>query len=170
MIRLTARLARQALNLPWREIDHVELLWPDLVRQATESDRALEALKWLVTWSLANQSQFQGKRCDSGYGPRGELIGAWNGSESQPSESDDEPRDAESMDADAFGQIAFVKEKLEEVLRARDFNPDPVIRAWTERNYLEIDSEGRNSCKRVFQGSRVRMYCLTSCAVTAALQ
>lgn len=170
MIRLTARLARQALNLPWREVDHAALLWPDLVRQAAESDRASEALKWLVSWSLANLSQFQGKRVESGHGPIGELVGVWTGSESQPSDSDDEPRDAETMNAEAFGQIAFVKDKLEELLNAHGFNPDPVIRTWTERNYLEIDAEGRNSCKRTFQGCRVRMYCLTPCAVIAALK
>lgn len=112
VITLTARLAHQALELPWQYRDPIAPLWKDLLEEVSEADRAARALEYVMSWAYAHEGEFFGRhRVDHNGKPLQPLPG-WAG------RWDEE----ESWEA-----IAFHSHKLRELLVQAGFEPEPTL-------------------------------------------
>lgn len=123
---VTARLAHEALDLPWSFQDPVEPLYGELVAETPDADPAARALRHVVSWAQGHQEEFFGRR-DEGRGqPHAGWAGRWDvGGPTHQSQ---------------WTYIGFLPDRLKVVLAEGGFEPDPVVRGWKERGWLLIDA------------------------------
>ena len=57
-LHVTAEIVHDANILPWSFSDPIGPLWDELVREAGEADRAAAALRHVMGWATAHQSEF----------------------------------------------------------------------------------------------------------------
>jgi putative DNA primase/helicase len=123
LVNLTAAMAHAALDFPWEYADPVETIWNDLMREASEADRAAAALLYIESWMLSNAHTFLGRHeSDSNNRPRIPALG-WSGRWDHP---------------DVWDYVAFYPHKLKDLLRQQAFNPEAIIRTWREKKWLKV--------------------------------
>jgi uncharacterized protein (DUF927 family) len=131
-INMAARLAHEAMNLPWEYSDPVEPLWQELVTEATESDRAKAALCHVVSWANAHQAEFSGRQKKGPYGdsaPNQGWAGRWD------CDKKNKP----------WSYIGFLPHRLDQVLEQAGFEHEAIIRTWRDRGWLELTQEGEKT-------------------------
>jgi uncharacterized protein (DUF927 family) len=148
LITLTAELAHQALNLGWPYQPPItNELWTALVGEGAQTDRASAALAAVYSWAHTHEEEFYGRRPKDRDGnihqPVPGWAGQWNRKESWP-------------------WIAFLPERLEEVLKRKGFDADEMFRVWRERGWLLTDSDKQRNQRRVrIPSGLVRMIVVT---------
>lgn len=134
VLDMTARLADEALGLPWGDLSPVEPLYDDLVAQAANADKAREAMVMLAGWANANAQKFRGRERTDANGesipPNEGFAGRWD-----PSGD--------------WSQIAFYPDRLRELLRRWEYDPDSTLAAWRSRGWLDSGGDSRRTKKKV---------------------
>ena len=128
-IDLAARLAHEALNLPWRYENTVEPLAPDLLAGASEADRSLEALKNVLSWAQAREKYFWGRHDDEKT-PNDGWLGRW----------DKEPN---------WKFLAFFPDKLRKALKDLGFTPEEILDQWSQAGFLESSKSKHGYCRQM---------------------
>ena len=125
-ISMTARLVHQAVEMPWAYRDVVSELWVELTAETPEADRAAVALRHVVSWAHGHREQFH-PYTNSGNmtAPSGGWAGRWE-------------LEAKAAD-DAY--IGFLPHKLNEILEAGGFEPEPIKRLWFDRQWLKVSKD-----------------------------
>ena len=115
VLDMTAKLAGEALGLPWGELSPVEPLYDDLVAQASGADKAREAMTMVAGWASANAHKFVGRERVDGQGesipPNDGWAGRW------------------SAEVD-WQDVAFYPDRLRELLRRWELDPESTLMAW----------------------------------------
>ena len=57
-IAVAGRLAHEALELPWGFANPIKTLWNEFAKEASEADRAVAALRYVVDWAYSHQEEF----------------------------------------------------------------------------------------------------------------
>jgi len=125
-IGMTARLVHEAVEMPWPYRDVVGALWADLTAETPEADRAAVALRHVLSWAHGHREQFHPHfNSSSMTPPSGGWAGRWALDEK------DEP------------YVGFLPHKLNEILQAGGFEPEPIKRLWLDRGWLKV-SKGKH--------------------------
>jgi len=132
-------------------------VWEELTQEAGEADRAMAALRHVVSWAGVHRENFY----RWGDGGRNQPHDGWAGRWDDKSKVNpgDEPGD--------WKYIAFVQHILEKVLREAKFDPDPIIRTWKDRGWLKTSEAQRNQFKVKIGENVVWAYAVTREAVDA---
>lgn len=141
VLQVAADIADEALELPWDFRDPVAEVWEALIREAEEGDRAGAALAGVYSWAQANERFFLGREAGVGlYGGGSNIAyaGRWDSGNS-------------------WGWIGFYPHKLKEILESQDFESDPILRVWREREWIDAESERRLTKKVQYGGKSARM-------------
>ncbi len=130
-IDVAARLAHEALDLPWPYSDPVDDLYDSLTSEASVADRAESALQTALEHATTRQQAFYGRQLrdqdDNPREPAGGWLGHW-------------------PDGDDFSHVGFVKDKLHEILkRAGHEDPQALIRLWQDNGWLRMTREGKKA-------------------------
>jgi hypothetical protein len=136
-LRLTARIARAALGLPWDDTRLIAALWNELVADTPEADPAVRALKYVSGWAVAHQEEFYGRRDADRGQPHGGWAGRWD-------------------DATGWTYVGFLPERLAAVLAEGGFEPEAVVRAWRDRGWLLVDPSDKKARHRARVGAEMR--------------
>ena len=142
-LALTAALAERAAIIPIFE-DPVARLWDALKATSQEADRAQLALDMVVSWMHSHQSEFYGRhridQADVPIQPAAGWAGRWASGES-------------------WENVAFMPDRLRDVLRRLEHEPDSILRVWRDRGWLTTDSDRKRMQQRVrLAGERPYMY------------
>jgi hypothetical protein len=132
VLAMAARLAHEALDLPWDCADPIDGLWDELVREASEADRAAAALQYVVAWAYGHQSQFYSDH--RGYSvPHGAYVGRWD--------RDIMPVPGRTHEEDGSWEwIGILPNVLNQVLTEGGFEPEPIRRSWRDRGWLMMSN------------------------------
>jgi hypothetical protein len=127
-LTITAALAHEAGVLPWPYVDVVDILWPELVSETGEADRAAAALRHLLSWAYAHRQHFFDINDPSRPVPYGGWCGRW---------------DSDAVRPDGRWQfLGVLPHRLEEVFRQSGFESAAVEKLWTDRGWL-LRSRGK---------------------------
>jgi hypothetical protein len=150
-VETAARLAHEALPLPWSYAEPVAALWDELTRHVDEADRAAEAFKVAVSYAQARPSQFYGRHEEIGYDsrplePRGGWLGRW-----------DRPPGWETL--------AWFPEPLGKLIReTMNLDPAGTFEVWRESGWLNATS-GNNTRPTRGPWGHARLVCLKRAAI-----
>jgi hypothetical protein len=143
VIRLTARLVHEAIEMPWPYCDPVEPLWADFVQEVTEADRPAAALRHVLTWAVSHQADFyvpsplgDNRRQPPGDNrrqPPGGWAGVW------PSDSPVDPRPKRKKKPLFY--VGFFPHKLDAILIEGGFATEAIVRSWKDRGWLKVSAE-----------------------------
>jgi hypothetical protein len=155
-LRLTAELTAEHI-LPWGAFDPIAPLWDALAGEASESDRAESALRFVLSWADANRTAFYGRERQDGYSgdplpPHGGYAGKW--------------------DEGQWEYIAFYPHKIKQLLEGEGFDADSTLRTWREREWLQTDkgsNKPRNTKRLRIRGELTRAVAITREAFTEAM-
>jgi len=103
---------------------------------------ATVALQTVYDWAVANQTSFWGRHQGSDTDPRTPIhgwAGAWKSKD--------------------WNYIAYIEEKLHEILKAGGFDTEAIIKTWLDRDWLQTDKTGRRKHVRI-NGPRAYCYCI----------
>jgi uncharacterized protein (DUF927 family) len=120
----------------------IQPLWDAAIRDIKEADRATVALQTVYDWAVANQTSFWGRHQESTGGLRIPVhgwAGAWNSKD--------------------WNYIAYIEEKLYEILKNGGFDTEAIIKTWKDRDWLQTDKTGRRKHVRI-NGPRAYCYCI----------
>lgn len=144
VLTIAAQIAHVALDLPWKYSNPIAPLWEDLMKEASEADRATKALEYVLSWAQGHQSEFFGRhRLDHDGTPLQPLPG-WAG------RWDEE---------EGWKSIAFLPHKLRAVLMEAGFEPEAIIRIWHERGWLLTDGN-QNRTQKLIRMDGERAWCV----------
>ena len=124
ILDLTQALAAAAVCVPWSSSDLITDLWPTLIAETAEADQATAALRHVWSWAVSNSGAFWSQRPSA---PPGAPNGGWAG------------RWEKGGDWDFVG---FIRGKIVQILRDGEFEPEPILRTWRNREWLRM-SPGR---------------------------
>ena len=127
VLTITEALACAALELPWGFRDTANGLWESLAGEASEADRSIAALDYVMSWAVGHQDHFYGRSGEDM--PNGGWVGRW--------------------DAEAWTWIGFLPDRLSAVLDAGQFDTESTIRLWRDRGWLLLMPDGRRYQARV---------------------
>jgi hypothetical protein len=150
LIRMAEILASAAGIFPWRSRNVVRALWPELVAEAPEADRAAAGLRYVFDWAHSNAADFFGCRADAQNPPLHGWAGRW---------------DAGPRGHEPWSWIGFYQHRLEEVLTEGGFNAKSVIRMWHDRHWLRVDRDGRHQYRTQVAGSSTRLIAIERAAI-----
>jgi hypothetical protein len=149
---MAATLAHEAEILSWECDDVVSLLWPELTAETPEADRAAAALRHVYEWACSHEHQFFNQH-GSTETPPGGWVGRWD---------KDRPRGPhlfrDRISNSGFAQradgptpvrpepsiLGLLRSSLKNILHDAGFDAEAIIRAWSDRGWLELDSEGKS--------------------------
>ena len=130
-LELTGFLAERAQILPWDFGDLVAQLWPELIAETPEADRAAAALRHVYDWACSHAEQFFGK---SGVDePSGGWAGRWDRIQIPSRQGG----------ISEWAYLGFFRAPLAKVLTDAGFDAEAVIRGWKDRGWLVTDTEGK---------------------------
>jgi hypothetical protein len=131
-IRLTAEIVHEAIELPWDYSDPVEPLWDDLFKELGDADRPAAALRHVMAWATAHQSDFY-RPGTADRQPAGGWAGVW-----APSVASLVPVPGK---AKPWEVIALLPPRLESVLEEGGYDMSEVVKNWMGREWLEVTEE-----------------------------
>lgn len=155
ILDLTAGLFNIAFGNPWPYEDPIAALWDDLVKEASEADRARAALGFLMSWADGHQEDFWGRHTHIGNKecgvypkqPHAGWAGAWE-------------------IGDDWEYIGFLPHRLRAILKDADFDPDAIIRLWADREWLRKDKDGNPRVVLRVNGVSEKVYAIKREAFT----
>lgn len=152
-VETAARLAHEALPLPWSYAEPVAALWDELTRHVDEADRAAEAFKMAVSYAQARPSQFYGRHEEIGYDPRPlEPRGGWLGRWDRPP---------------GWEFLAWFPEPLGKLIReTMNLDPAGTFQVWRESGWIDATT-GKNTKPMRGPWGHARLVCLKRAAIEA---
>jgi putative DNA primase/helicase len=134
LIKVTAELVHQALDLPWALPEAIpQDLWTSIVQEASGAAGDHRALRHVLSWAYAHQEAFEGRHLrdvkdGSPKPPPGGWAGVWPKGEKQ--------------------LLALLPHVLDRVLEEGHFDPTAIKEAWRENGWLELDIGRKTFVKR----------------------
>lgn len=127
--------------LPWPTPEFHEI-WPELVSATVQADTDVRALHHLFSWVQSHQESFYGRHLETQDGSPRVPAAGWSGKwENIPD----------------WDEIAISPHVLAEVLQRAGYNDvEAIKRAWRERGWRRMDSEGRDPQVRWRESERER--------------
>ncbi len=142
LIDVAARLATAALELPWGYRDVIDAVWDDLLGESVSADRAVEALRLVSSWAQSHPSAFYARlTAGNQRDPAQGWAGRWESSED-------------------WEDIAFFPGRLETILRDGGFEPEPILRAWKDRAFLDCSSDTATRRTKRVRIDREPVWCI----------
>jgi putative DNA primase/helicase len=129
-IRLTARIAHQALGFDWTLKDPIQPVMDELCAATGDADTGLRSFQFFKMWATANQRGFDNRQLKAS-APNGGWFGRWD---SYPDSVDEEA-------ADRWTQLGILPHVLERVLREQGYEPSSCIDSWIDRGWLMATTE-----------------------------
>jgi hypothetical protein len=146
LLSITAELAARSGCLPWSEMksDPIQSVWAELRGQASEADRAREALQAAYDWACANPQAFWSR-----YGSdRGAPFTGWLGLCDR------------SDDGLSVYRLSFVKHRLRDFLENQGFQPESTLRLWRDKGFLLTEEGRHDKVERGWNGPQ-RLVCVS---------
>ena len=115
-----------------------------------------------MSWAYGHQSTFYGRHLRDGDGPKEPnkgWSGRWDGRRIEGLEL--------KLPDGEWQEIAFLPNRLVEILQEGGFDAEAIVSAWQERGWLERDSEGRRTKKGRLAGANPRMIVIRRVAIDA---
>jgi hypothetical protein len=131
VMEVTAKLLHTAGLLPWKYSDPIRRFWQEMAEGAAEADRATAAIRFVMSWAYSHRDDFF--RTTSDIQPHGGWAGRWK------DKNIGGPLSLKKL-------IAFFPHRLDEILKAGGFEPEPILRSWFDRNWLLV-TEGRRQLR-----------------------
>lgn len=161
VITMAARIAHEALDLPWSFSDPIGELWGTFAIEAGEANRGTAALRYVIDWFAANQDAF----FTPGHNAHRQPHSGWAGRCDR-----DNSKTGNNSEWTVVGFMVF---RLEQLLKEAGFEPESIIRTWMQDGWLITtkDSNGnqrRDKKMRVGKQS-VRVICFKREQVDAVL-
>jgi hypothetical protein len=152
-IAFTIELAAELIGLQSPDENPVDALWNEITGQATEADRARQALEAVVGWATAHATHFYGRhrldREGEALQPSTGWLGRWDrGKGSQ--------------------FLAIYPTVLDARLRDWGFDSDAVVKSWKDRDWLLLDDDRHLDCKVRLNGTQPRLVKIARPAVELA--
>ena len=139
-------------------------LWKTAIAETTDTDRATVALQSVYNWASANQAKFYGtnpeaksyrpNKGEDGLEPQIGLPGLLN-----------DPHNGWAgvwrTNNENWDYIAFIPNNIRSLLKDQGFDPEAIIKIWTERGWLEKKKKKDKNDERIHQ-HRIRkkqVYC-----------
>lgn len=149
VLDVTAQVVHQAIDLPWAQTDIVDKLLPIVTPAAGAVDRELEALRMVVSWASQNRGKFaMNEKHRRDQEPHGGWLGYW-----------------EAGDYDSWSVLAFYPGALRDFLQKQGYEPNSIIRQWSEAGWLRSSESKRLTSRLSELGGRPRMVILTRATV-----
>ena len=134
-LELTARLAHEALSLPWEYGNVVDALWAELTAGADEADQAAVALRGFHSWAINNRGRFQDGT--SGEKPSPNALGQWE----WPGQDPENPC------------LLIFPHQLDTALRILKYTPESTRKHWKDRDWLRTESN-KTTLRATINGER----------------
>jgi hypothetical protein len=157
LIDLAGELATEALALPELASSPIGPLWEILTAEASEADRASEALRHVWGWAAAHQEELYACPIGAGRGdseatqPLPGWAGQWNRHDER------------------WRFLGVIPARLREILQEVGYDYDAVVSTWKDRGWLLVDGSdatGRHHQVRV-GAAKTRMVAVTRGAIEA---
>ncbi len=136
-IDIAARLAHEALELPWDYRDPLASLWVDIAAEASDASGEVRALRDVVSWAYSRAESFCGREYRDHMlnvrTPPSGWAGRWD-------------------PGDDWQFIGFYPTVLDAILREQRYEPEAILAGWKERGWLETSSDRGRYTKRVRVG------------------
>lgn len=154
-IDLAAALVHAALDLPWSYQDPLSSLWAGILDEASDAAGEIRALRDVASWAYAHRATFYGHHEIFDFnGNVTEPPGGWSGSWDK---------------SDTWEYLAFFPHCLEKILKAQNYEPESILSAWREREWLDTDNGGNRYTRKVgLDGKRPRMIAILRHALELA--
>lgn len=133
-VDVAARLAHEALDLPWPYADPIRPLWADLAAEAGDADRAREALDLTVSWAHSHEHEFHGRHREDRDGAPISSHAGWAGRWG-PGED--------------WRFVAFYPDRLRGLLAGWGHEPDSTLDLWRGRGWMEVGGDRKRREKKV---------------------
>lgn len=140
-IVFTSKLVHEALGFPGEWADPVDPLWQELTGESGEADRPTAALKYVVSWAVANRDKFA-QKCGGGQVPPGGWFGRWD---------EDAATAFPGQKKFSWPWLGVMPHVLDEVLRKGGFEPESTVRAWKDRDWLKTNPEDKGEKRRTWK-------------------
>lgn len=150
-IEVAAKMAHDALNLPWGYTDTVRTLWPAIVAEASDAAGEYRALLDVVSVAYSRQEAFHERiRPTSGDPkiPAGGWLGRWDF-------------------GDDWTFIAFYPPLLKKILTDLHYEPEGIVSGWQERGWLDTEPGRRTKSTRC-GNDRTHMIVIRKAAILEA--
>jgi putative DNA primase/helicase len=133
VLQVAARLAHEALELPWDWKVPMDKLWDHLVSQADDTQRSARALEDFHAWAVCHQNRFTEGNLTRQFG-EADRIGRW-------------VRDADGNTV----YLAILPTALTSILRQLRYRQTAgIVRSWNDRGWLLTDGDRQTRrCKTV---------------------
>lgn len=163
LLDLTVSLAHLAFGWAWEgrkgqdghdRSDVVGHLWKEISDEADEADRAKVALEYCCRWAVEHQNQFYGRHENDHEGNTRTPSVGWAGVWQQ-----------DTMAGGHWGQIAFSRGRLDQVLKEAGYEPKAITRQWKDRGYTLSDREGNPTVVVNLAGVSTRMVAIPRATV-----
>jgi putative DNA primase/helicase len=152
VLHLTAILLDASGILPWGQFDPISPTWEQLKAEVAEGDRPSAALEYVIGWAVSNSQRFEGRERHDLSGPivpSSGYAGKW--------------KNVEDWD-----EIAFLPPVLKGVLEGDGYEPQSILRAWRDRNWIDC-RDGKNTKPVRVGGNLIRANVITREAANRAL-
>jgi hypothetical protein len=154
VLEIVGRLAHAALDLPWEYVSPMEACLGSVASESRETDRALEALRYVYDWAVSCQGNFWSRSISSEREPAGGWVGRWDRLDTKQAR---------------WENIGIPRRTLSEVLVKGGFDSRSTIRLWGERGWLEME-EKRSTVVAKINGLPSRVIAIKRSAVEAITQ
>ncbi len=146
-LAVARRVLHEVLSVPEPAVDPLDYAWESVRAASSDSDRASEALREVMSWATGQQHRFYGRaelepgRDDP---PSGGWLGAW-------------------ARRDDWKYLAVLPTEMKAFLERQRYDTEAILRLWEERGWLMRD--GRHRARKVTVGDRKeRCYALSRAA------
>jgi len=120
-IQIAARIAHQALELPWKFEDPLRALWEEIAGGAADAAGEGRALQDVMSWAASHEATFRGREHTGQYGDR-EPSGGWSGRWGA---------------GEGWEYVAFFPHVLRRVLQELGYQPPAILEGWRERGWID---------------------------------
>lgn len=120
VLHLVEELACQSEVVPWTNQQTAASLWNEFTSETDEADRAAAALRFVVGWSHAHESEFWTGNSSRLNAPTAGWAGRWRVTARQG----------------ASECLAIHPHRLDQILEERGFEPAAIRRLWKDRGWL----------------------------------
>ena len=125
--------------MAWGYEDPIGPLWEALSAEAAEVERAKQALEMVVSWAAANEHAFHSRerrdQNDAPVPPPDGFAGRWD-------------EDCAQGDG-GWSFVAFYPHALKKLLRDHGHDPDPILRTWRDRGWLETFEDRKGPSRAI---------------------
>ncbi len=124
-IDLAARIAHEALELPWDNQDPLDVLWDEITGEAAGADGRLDALQHCISWAHEHKDWFHGKAKPD------RVPLQWAG------------RWEDGRDGKQERFIAFFQPMLDKILTEKVYSYKAILHGWREHGWIEVTKDDR---------------------------